>query len=332
MGWSKLQSVSAANVTTTITLTLNGVGQNSLLTTQCSYYRVAQNNNTPPGTPTDTNGTMLPAIVPVAINTLAGSTDSGGVAIWYEKGAASGTHTVVITIPNCTVAHGTLTEFSGGDGTLDMVASTMAHSNANFSTSGMTSPLAQTNDLAVAAVFFGAGTGQANAQISDPPTGYISLFVMENSATDLPTEFAYRFLANGDPQMVLWSWIDNTTCGSAGAIATFMLNAPVGANVGNVTVSPNATVNVINFSNSSQNLASITIPSETMNVYYTSGANTNNESLTSNTIALAKWPTTNATYVINGNNSITVSVNSVGGIFPNTNITIPGQNNSVLFH
>lgn len=75
-----------------------------------------------------------------------------------------------------------------------------------------------------------SGAGVTNAAISEPPTGssgtYVSLYVQQNTAVDLGTEFAYQFLASAAGQSTSWTWTDSTTIGSAAVIATFLGHAP----------------------------------------------------------------------------------------------------------
>lgn len=225
MAWSKTQQVDAVASGTTVTLTLNGVTAGALLTLQLSYYRLI-NSTLPPSTPSDTNGTLLIAALPNALAPVT-SGDSIGVGIWYERNAAAGTHTVTVTLTGSSVsAHGTLIEWVGGDGTADQQANDGAVNSNQSRTSGTTPPQAQSADLALACVVVGSTTGQANAAVTDPPAGFVSLYAQQNTATDIGTEFARAFLASNAAASASWSWTDASTVASMGAIATFLQSPP----------------------------------------------------------------------------------------------------------
>src|SRR5258708_9129159 len=101
---AKVQSVTGAGAT----LVLNGVASGNMLSVQESYLR--SGSATVAGTRTDSNGTLAVASVDATFS-LSGS--GTGAATWYEKNAASGTHTVT---PDSGVSYNcTLTEWSGLD-------------------------------------------------------------------------------------------------------------------------------------------------------------------------------------------------------------------------
>jgi hypothetical protein len=225
MAWTKVQSANAAFSGTTIAPSLAGVTGGNLVTVQCAYYRGATASSTPPAI-TDSNGTMTAASVPNSITPVLGG-DSGGSAIWAQRNAGAGTHNVTITLDASSAGHATITEWSGGDGTFDQPASDGTTTSATQSrTSGTTSGLAQTTDLALIALCLGSGAGVANAAITDPPGSYSSLFIQDNTTADIGVEFAYQFLASNAGQSATWTWTDATTLFSQGTIATFLLNSP----------------------------------------------------------------------------------------------------------
>jgi hypothetical protein len=236
--WTKVQSANNTFSSPNALVTLNGVGAGNLLVLLGAYYRGTTNNTTTP-VPSDSNGTMLAAVAPNALNPVFSSGDSTGMGIWYEKAAASGTHTINIPLvdANSSSSKFTLVEFSGGVGTLDQVSSAGPSLNTlQTRSTGATAALAQSTDLAVGVLMLGASVGVANAAISDPPTGssgtYLSLFLQNNSSTDQACEFAYQFLASAAGQSITWSWTDTSGPLANGlAIATFLLTAPGGAAV-----------------------------------------------------------------------------------------------------
>lgn len=224
MSIAKVQSVNATASGTTITATLTGVTAGNLLTLQLSFYQ--SSSQTAVATPTDSNGTFSVAIAPTALNL---SLDSFASAIYYEANAAAGTHTATVTLHGSPVGHVTFIEWSGAatSSVLDKTASNGSISTTQNRASGTTAALTASNDLALVALAVASGAGQTNAAISDPPSGYTSLYAQQDTAVDVGVEFAYQLLSSSAAQSTTWTWTDSTTAGSMGVIATFLAAAGI---------------------------------------------------------------------------------------------------------
>ncbi len=145
--------------------------------------------------------------------------------IYYELGAAVGTH--IITPPD--LAGG------AGDGTLyvlvvrglspraGLVATGQTHATGSAIPGvsvALTGPT-QPGDFVIAlggyddAIIFG------NAHITDPPAGWTSAGVQNDSSKNVPSAVCYRVASSAEAARVTWTWDDPTANVTAAAIAAF---------------------------------------------------------------------------------------------------------------
>lgn len=211
-----------------ISLTLNGVTAGNFLVYRISYYQPG--STTALVAPADTNGTFLgtgAAGVAGPAGVTVGGTDLMGTQIYFERNAAAGTHVVTQTINGSgPTAHASLEEHSGVDTSAAVFATTQTASSGGLSAtqsrvSGTPAASAGAGDLVIANVAVAAGTGVANAGISNPPTGYTPVLVANDTAIDIATEFCYQAAAGGAAPNTLWAWTDPSTVASQGGVAVF---------------------------------------------------------------------------------------------------------------
>lgn len=250
-------------------------------------------------------------------------------------GATSGTFTITVTWTGGTNVYGSIRalDVSGLDTiNIDDQSSATTLSTATTShTETIGSQNSNANDLVVAAI--SPDTGVSSSAITDPAaTGYSSIMVQQDSSTYTGGEASYKIVSALETSSASWTYA--SAAAYASVVATFKAAGSVTGNtILLATITPNATVNVINFNSPFNNLASISIPTETLNVFYTLSSSNNSSTLTSNIGANISYATANVGYTINlTSNTVMVNVNSVGGLFPNSSIVIPLENFSVLFH
>lgn len=211
-----------------LSLTLNSVAPGNLLIFRTSYYQPG--STTALVAPADTNGIFLGtgaagAAGPTGIT--VGGTDLTGTQIYYQRNAAGGAHTVTQTINGAgATAHASLEEHSGLDTSAAVFATTQtANSGALSATqsrvSGTPAASAGAGDLVIASVAVAAGTGVANAGLTDPPASYTHVLVANDTAIDIATEFCYQPAAGGAAPNTTWAWTDASTAASQGGIAFF---------------------------------------------------------------------------------------------------------------
>jgi hypothetical protein len=203
MAISKTQSVTGAGAT----LVLNSVASGSILVFQESYFR-NPTTGAAPATPTDSNGTfvLLTADAPQG-----DGTSDVGTAIWFEKNAASGTHTVTPATIN---AHDSvLTEFlwTGIDpATVAVDVATSAETASGTQTSqvtGTTGATANAEELALISFAMAATTtGNSNVGLTDPVTNYTTLSTGGNDATDIAFMHSWRALSATGTQSATFNW------------------------------------------------------------------------------------------------------------------------------
>lgn len=222
---SVLQSKTALITGTGGNLTINGVQAGSALVAISSMYRIGSGGATPPTAPTDTNG-VSPLTVGDVPNFLTGfgggGLDSAGSSIWHKFNAEAGSHTVGISIAfgggDCQF---TLLEVSDMNAGLEWAQADGLVNGDQTRSSGTTGNVSQTNAVAIVAITIGASTGVSNANITNPPAGYVSLAYNGNTASQVGAEHAYDAGLSPGTQGVVWTWTDATTSVSQGIIAVY---------------------------------------------------------------------------------------------------------------
>jgi hypothetical protein len=151
------------------------------------------------------------------------------VAVYWLQSANAGTH-------NLTVSHGgsafpswSLVEIPSC--TAVDVFGTLA-SASNTATTLSTNAITTTNASDAVFVLFAAdvSTGSSNAAITDPPTGYTSVFAQQNTASFAGVEFGYKEVSSTGSQSATWTFNADTTGSLYAAVAvSFKLSASAGA-------------------------------------------------------------------------------------------------------
>ena len=222
MAITVVQSITGAGTT----IALSGVAAGNTLIMIDSYHRSA--GATAEALPTDSNGTFAIANsdVPPTI-----TSDVVGVGIFYVKNTASGTHTV--TPEANTIHHTTLMEVSGLDTTAPLDVNLSAKTSFSTITSqatGTTGATSTANELVVIALGLAASTGNANVVLTNPVTGFTTLQILNNDATDIAMMHAWKTISSTGTQTATFNWTDNEAGQSAhAAIATFKAAAGVTA-------------------------------------------------------------------------------------------------------
>lgn len=210
----------------TATVVLNGVAAGNLLVVLDTYFR-STSTGAVDGTPTDSNGTFSVACNDTPIAAFGGF--DIGVAIFYQQNTASGTHTVT---PQANTDHNTtLMEFSGIVTSGAFVAgSKSSGGNGNFAgtsiSTGSTATAASAGDIAIIGFAAGATTGTANMGLTDPVSGFTTVYVQNNTSSGLGTMHSYRALGSGGTQSATFNWTDSETQQFVmAAIATFVASS-----------------------------------------------------------------------------------------------------------
>ena len=222
---TKVQQATADAAGDPAAITLTGVTQGNLLTLVVPRYR--SNISDTLGTPTDSSTeTWSAASNPASAEFLPGN--SMGISLWYLPNCAAGTHTVTLPSGFVTNVEMTLVEWSGIDAApLDVVATPV--SNLDTASISITSAATNfANELVIAAVVINNDTNPAG--LTDPPTGYTSLHVQQNSANDVAHEIAYKIVSATGAQSASWSWTSaGTDMVGQAILATFKATAGAAA-------------------------------------------------------------------------------------------------------
>ena len=230
---TKVQSATPGTATggATLSATISGVTGGNTLVITIWYLDSNRNTTVVPTTPTDSNGTLSVAIAPTCAS--AGvSFSCVGAAIYYVPNANAGSHTITFTPASGAVyGHMTIDEWSGL-GSFDKSSSSTNNSAASSTSgsSGTTATLTNANEIVFVATALASNTGLANAGISDPPTGYASLYADQDTAVNVGTEIAWKSVSSTAAVSATWSWTaDSSQFTSQGVIATFVDNSPGGS-------------------------------------------------------------------------------------------------------
>ena len=151
------------------------------------------------------------------------------VAVYYLLSANAGTHNLTVShggsafdswslveIPTCTAVDVVSTLGSGSNTITTLSTPSMTTTNAS--------------DAIFAMLSVDAATGLTNAGITDPPTGYTSVYVQQNSSAFEGCEIAYKEVSSIGAQAATWTF----TADAAGSLyaagaASFKLSASGGA-------------------------------------------------------------------------------------------------------
>ena len=236
VGLVPVQSITNGGIITasSFTVTLTGVTAGNFLTLQMSANTPASGGSLVTFlTPLDTNGTWLQATTFSGNNTgvVNGAVLSGAA---FCANAAAGTHVVTVRAGGFTIGagHASLVEWPGsffGSATSVDTTATAQATTANAVTSGTTLVTSNANELALVQMAYIAGAGVANAAISNPPTGFTTLYVQDiTNANDLGVQHSWKQTSTPATQSASWTWTDATTLLSHGSIAVFSPSVTVG--------------------------------------------------------------------------------------------------------
>lgn len=135
-------------------------------------------------------------------------------------GAASNTATVTSSSgASDTYFNGNLLEFSGtlSAAALDVTANS-PHGAAGTTCTPTTGSTAQADELVVACISVSSST--ANVNVNDPPSGYTSIGVNQDSNATIGYQASYKIVSAIAAQSATWTF-NATTVGDVGVIATY---------------------------------------------------------------------------------------------------------------
>lgn len=172
--------------------------------------------------PVDNNGQFLAAVDQVPAHT--GNNDGPPVLaqIFYELDAAAGTH--VITPPDVGANYGDGTLYVvqvRGVKTMVATGQTRVTGSAIPSVAVSLSSNIKAGDFVVAIGGYDNVAQFPNAGITDPPEGWQSLGVQNDSSFNVPSEACARIAPEAGNQAVTWTWVDTGADVAVAAIAAF---------------------------------------------------------------------------------------------------------------
>lgn len=185
--------------------------------------------------PTDSSGqTWLSAVAPVSVGATSG--DQSQAAIYYLLNANAGTHTVTFSLPPGSQYCGyTLVEFAACSA-VDVTTSNGGTSSGTTGNTGTTATTTQANDVSLICVTTNTtGAGLASSAITDPPSGYTSLFAQQDTTAHTGAQHGYQELSATGTQSATWTWSSGTQTSWQAVIATFKLSGGSSGPVGLAT-------------------------------------------------------------------------------------------------
>lgn len=215
----RVQSSSASGTSSLSLSFSSAVTSGNLLTLHCSYDSFT--TATLPAIPTDTGGTFSSAVV-TSVATTSGTI---GIATWFEVNAAGGAHSTVISLKNSSaIIHGTLAEWSGllTSGVLDITSNSSKVNTNPTSLGSGTASTSTASELALICFVDVAFNGSSNIGLTNPPGGYSTISIGNNSLTDIAFLHGFTTLGVSGNTSVTFNWTDSEASQSAMAsIATF---------------------------------------------------------------------------------------------------------------
>jgi fibronectin-binding autotransporter adhesin len=157
------------------------------------------------------------------------------VAVYWLQSANAGTHNLTLSHGGSAYPSWSLVEIPSC--TAVDVFGTLA-SASNTATTLSTNAITTTNANDAVFVLFAAdvSTGSSNAAITDPPTGYTSVFAQQNTASFAGVGFGYKEVSSTGSQSATWTFNADTTGSLYAAVAvSFKLSAAAWAGAGRAT-------------------------------------------------------------------------------------------------
>lgn len=214
----------ATGGTTALSITRASVVSLNTLALQVTWFQTIA---TPPALPADSQGaTVITALVPTPAGPNTGVYMFTGS--WVIPLAGAGTHTITATLGSSTARwHASILELNGlaPSSQIDVNSAVNNATTAQTNAPGATTPTT-INEIALACICTDSSTGVANIAITDPPTGFTSILVNNNTATDLGAEHSYRIKTTNASENPTWTWTDASTVLSQAQIIYLLANAP----------------------------------------------------------------------------------------------------------
>ena len=213
--------------TTALTLALpSPATPGNMVTLRLTFIDTAASGLVPIATPSDANGVYETANNIVWYGNGYDGVDSfqGGGAIFYVPNCLTGTHSTTISqLGHLLYIEALLEEWSGiAASPLDQAQGFFNTTNPSTANTGTTGPLAQSNELVLGLFFMGSGAGSSNVNISDPPAGWVSDYLDNNTALEIGAEFCHKEAGSTAGQICTWTWnTEPTMIVSGQIIATF---------------------------------------------------------------------------------------------------------------
>lgn len=213
------------------TVTMTGVNAaDTLILFAGAASGSASNVGSPPAGYTAAN-------VPSAYVNAGLSTDA---VIYYNQSPSSGSNTVTISFSAGGGGPMVLVEWSGmSPGALDVhpAASNVTNGSTAGSNSIASGTLSQANEVIFAVLLENSsGAGSANVGLTNPPTGFVSVAVSQDSSGSTAWGVAYKVVSATTTQTASWTWTDTATIASQATLASFKLPSvtptTTGASVG----------------------------------------------------------------------------------------------------
>jgi hypothetical protein len=220
-----VQSTHAIASPGALVMTLNGVSSSNVLIALYSSSQI------PTAGGALTGGTWTAANAPAQF----GASDVASATIFVNTSPSAGTNTVTTNNGGANFTVGVLVEWSGLTASPVDVAPSPGNATTAQANSVSSGVLAQANEVVFAVLCLAASTGVANAGITDPPTGFTSLFVDSATNADQGAEFCYQIVSATSSVSANWTWTDASTAHSQATMASFKIAAAATASIAWVT-------------------------------------------------------------------------------------------------
>jgi hypothetical protein len=144
-----------------------------------------------------------------------------GLSVYLKASPSAGSNSALCSNATSNYQAGVLVEVSGTTSSTADVKTLTNASGTPTSISVSSGTLAQANEIIFAGMTYGVPAGSSNAAISNPPTGFTSLYVDQDTLVDLPIEVCYQVVTATTSVTASWSWTDTTTNGAQAIIVSY---------------------------------------------------------------------------------------------------------------
>lgn len=208
------KSSNSVNGASTISPALTGVTSGNTLVLLISAVSQADNLPTDSAGQTWTKGFYL--------------TNAGcEVACYYLLSANAGTHTLTVTAGGATFITYSIVEIPHCSA-VDVVSTvgTALNTATTISTPSITTTNA--TDALFGIMVADTATGSTNANITDPPSGWTSVFAQQNTSANAGGQFSYKEISSTGSQSVTWTFNADTSGSQYAAAMISFMQAPAG--------------------------------------------------------------------------------------------------------